>query len=45
MSVKLCLGRHVDELLKAQMLQGQEHNLSVLQAKQRADEANKSLKG
>lgn len=42
--VKICPGRGIDELLKAQMMQSQENNLSVIQAKQRGNEANKSLK-
>lgn len=44
-SVKICPGRGFNELLKAQMMQGQEDNISVIQAKQRGDEANKSVKG
>lgn len=45
MSVKICPGRDINELLKAQMMQGQEDDISVIQAKQRGDEANKSVKG
>lgn len=43
-SVKICPGRGIGELLKAWMMQSQENNLSVIQAKQRGNEANKSLK-
>lgn len=44
MPVKICPGRGINDLFKAQMIQGHKYNFSVIQAKQRGDEANKSLK-
>lgn len=37
-------GRGISELFKAQMMQGQEYNLSVIQAKEKGDKANKNVK-
>lgn len=35
MSVKICAGRGISELLKAQVMQDEDCNLSVIQAKPR----------
>ena len=37
--------RGINKLIKAQMVWGQEYNLSVIETKKKEDWANKSLKG
>lgn len=37
--------RGINKLIKAQMVWGQEYNLSVIETKNKEDWANKSLKG